>query len=203
MMKVEIRNNSVVLDGYVNVPARDSRMLPSPRGKFVEQIMPKVFERALGRTENVDLLFNHKSDRKLGSTIDGNLKIYEDAVGLRAIATVTDEEIVNKARNNELRGWSFGFICREDRWSEQDGIQRRFVDDLDLLEVSILDVTPAYYATSIESRGDDTVITEQRFEEVDIEVIEDKQEEELRVEPIDYSQIETEIELLKLKGGLQ
>jgi uncharacterized protein len=205
MMKVEIRNNSVVLDGYVNVPARDSRMLPSPRGKFVEQIMPKVFERALGRTENVDLLFNHKSDRKLGSTIDGNLKIYEDAVGLRAIATVTDEEIINKARNNELRGWSFGFICREDRWAEQDGVQRRFVDDLDLLEVSILDVTPAYYATSIESRGDDTVITEQRFEEVELQVevlesVEDKQEEHR--EFINYDALEEENNILRLRGGI-
>jgi uncharacterized protein len=202
-MKVEIRNNQVEISGYVNVPARDSRMLPSPRGKFIEQITPKVFERALGRAENVDLLFNHRSERKLGSTSEGNLQLYEDSVGLRAICTVADEEIINKAKNNELRGWSFSFICREDRWSEQDGVQRRYVEDLDLLEVSILDVTPAYIATSIEARGDDTVITEQRFEDVDIEVIEDKQEEELRVEPIDYSQIETEIELLKLKGGLQ
>ena len=37
-MKIEIRNNSIVLDGYVNAVCRDSRVLPSPRGKFVEQI---------------------------------------------------------------------------------------------------------------------------------------------------------------------
>jgi hypothetical protein len=165
-MKVEFRNNSVILDGYVNVPQRDSRELPSPRGKFVEQISQRAFEKALGRTDNVDLLFNHKEDRKLGSTMEGNLEVYEDAVGLRAICTVTDEEVIQKAKNNELRGWSFGFICREDRWVDGD-VQRRYVDELDLLEVSILDMTPAYYSTTIESRGHDLV---ERRVEVDSDV---------------------------------
>lgn len=186
-MKVEIRNNSVVLDGYVNVVSRDSRVLPSARGKFIEQIEPRTFERALGRAESVDLLFNHKEDRKLGSTADGNLQLYEDSIGLRAICTVTDEEVVNKAKNNELRGWSFGFICREDKWVDGE-VQKRFVSDLDLLEVSILDMTPAYIATSIESRGEEMVITEQRFEEIEVKV--DVVKEEVRVEPIDYSDIE-------------
>lgn len=221
IMKVEIRNNSVEISGYVNVPARDSRMLPSPRGKFVEQISPKVFERALGRTDNVDLLFNHKSERKLGSTSDGNLTLYEDNVGLRAICTVTDEEVLNKAKNNELRGWSFGFICREDRWAEHDGVQRRYVDDLDILEVSILDITPAYYATSIESRGDEVVITEQRFDDhvetvisesvtnsTTTELVKEVNGEtiietvrERTTDSMDYSLYEAEISILKLKGG--
>lgn len=217
-MKVEIRNDSVVLDGYVNVPARDSRVLPSPRGRFVEQIMPKVFERALGRTENVDLLFNHKNDRKLGSIQDGNLQIYEDAVGLRAICTVNDPEVMEKAKNNELRGWSFGFICREDRWEDGE-IQKRFVEDLDLLEVSILDCTPAYIATSIEARGEEMIITEQRFQEVEMKVEDnssvtvvttvetpkgdgfEKVVERVEETP-NYSYYEKSIEIFKLKGGL-
>jgi HK97 family phage prohead protease len=189
-MKVEIRNDSVVLSGYVNVVSRDSRVLPSARGKFIEQIEPRTFEKALGRTDNVDLLFNHREDRKLGSTAQGNLELFEDSIGLRAICTVTDEEVINKAKNNELRGWSFGFICREDKWVDGE-IQKRYVSDLDLLECSILDMTPAYIATSIESRGEETVVTEQRFEavETEVEVAEEKQEE-VRVEPIDYSDLQ-------------
>ena len=52
-MKIEIRNNSIVLDGYVNAVCRDSRILPSPHGKFVEQIKATVWERALEKAEDV------------------------------------------------------------------------------------------------------------------------------------------------------
>lgn len=169
-MKIEIRGNKITLDGYVNAVARDSRELSSVRGKFVEQIEPKVFERALMKADNVDLLFNHDRNRKLGSVVDGNLELFEDAIGLRAICTVEDEEVIRKAQNNELRGWSFGFICNEDSWEERDGINRRYVKDLSLLEVSILDKTPAYIATSIEARGEESVIRENRILETEIEI---------------------------------
>ncbi|KRE33421.1 HK97 family phage prohead protease [Paenibacillus sp. Soil724D2] len=200
-MKVEIRNNSVLLDGYVNVHTRDSKELPSPRGKFVEQIMPKAFADSLHKRAEVDLLFNHRSDRKLGSTGD-NLQLFEDTIGLRAICTVTDEEVVNKARAGELRGWSFGFIATEQRWAEADnGLQRRFVDGLDLLEVSILDCSPAYVSTTIEARGE---VAEQRFEEVALEVtvIEERMDEVVNETPVpDYTVVETQILIDKLKGG--
>ena len=169
-MKIEIRGNKITLDGYVNAVARDSRELSSVRGKFVEQIEPKVFERALMKADNVDLLFNHDRNRKLGSVVDGNLELFEDAIGLRAICSVEDEEVIRKAQNNELRGWSFGFICNEDSWEERDGINRRYVKDLSLLEVSILDKTPAYIATSIEARGEESVIRENRILETEIEI---------------------------------
>jgi HK97 family phage prohead protease len=179
-MKVEIRNDSVKLDGYVNVVSRDSRVLPSVKGKFIEQIEPRTFQKALDKTNNVDLLYNHSENRKLGSTAEGNLTLFEDTIGLRAICTVTDQEVIEKAKNNELRGWSFGFIAREDRWEEQGDISRRYVSDMDLLEVSILSVTPAYVATSIEARDGEEVITEQRFDAFEAEtinLIEEKREE--------------------------
>ena len=61
----------------------------------------------------MDLLFNHNKNRKLGSIENGNLELYEDNIGLRAIATVTDEQIIEKARNKELCGWSFGFVSEK------------------------------------------------------------------------------------------
>lgn len=205
-MKVEVRNNSVHLDGYVNVHSRDSRELNSPRGRFVEQISPKVFDAALHKRAEVDLLFNHREDRKLGGTVDGNLQLFEDSIGLRAICTVTDEEVVAKARNNELRGWSFGFVATEQRWSDGDnGVQRRYVDGLDLIEVSILDVTPAYYATTIEARGEDTMV-ERRMEDQTIELVLDDapgvENNEQEVVAPDYTVVETQVLIDKLKGGL-
>lgn len=165
-MRIEIRGNQVLLDGYVNAVARESRILPSPRGPFKEQIVPGTFQKALDSTDNVDLRFNHEDNRRLGSIKDGNLQLWEDNIGLRAIATVTDEEVIQKAKDGKLTGWSFGFVDKKPNWKDgQDGIQRRFLEDIELLEVSILDKTPAYIATSVEARGEDNVITESRSDE--------------------------------------
>jgi hypothetical protein len=170
--------------------------------------MPHAFKDSLHRRSEVDLLFNHRSDRKLGST-SNNLTLFEDTIGLRATCVVDDPEVVQKARNGELRGWSFGFIATEQRWEGlENGMERRFVDGLDLLEVSILDCTPAYVATTLEARGEDTVVSEQRFEEFNGEFREEKPEEvpdnedkpEEEEKRVDYSVIETEILIQKLKG---
>jgi uncharacterized protein len=205
-MRIEIRNDQVLLDGYVNAVGRESRILPSPNGRFKEQIVPKTFEKALLKSENVDLLFNHDKSKKLGSTKEGNLELREDNIGLRAIATIFDETVIQKAKNQELRGWSFGFVANKDHWEDgSDGIQKRFIEDLDLLEVSILDKTPAYIATSIEARGEDSYITEQRNEEFEASV-EDKSnnkkdEEKRENSQFDYSNYENEINILKLRGS--
>lgn len=219
-MRIEIRNDSVLLSGYINCVDRESRILPSPRGKFKEKIMPKTFEKALLKGRNVDLLFNHKKDHKLGSLAEGNLELREDNIGLLGTATVTCPEVMEHARNGRLSGWSFGFITLRDTWSDgTDGIQLRQISDLDLLEVSVLTNTPAYIATSIEARGEEAVITEQRSEEftatvtdntekkeetkVDEKVKEEELEEELEDktgETPDFSLLDNEIEILKLKG---
>lgn len=219
LMRIELRSDSVVLDGYVNVTLRESRILPSPRGQFVEEIKPRTFERALMKNDSIDLLFNHDRGRKLGSTKEGNLELREDNVGLRAIATVTDSEVMEKARAGELRGWSFGFSSLKDEWSTKaDGMQKRSIEEMDLYEVSVLSKTPAYIATSIESRGeDDSILTETRSEDFQAKIEDnssktedktDKQEEtkkqeESRKTPDShyFEHLEKEVILLELKGG--
>ena len=75
-MRIEIRSDKVIIDGYVNAVARDSRPIRDKSGKrFVEQIVPGAFERALKRNE-VKLLLNHDMARNLGST-QTNLQLYE------------------------------------------------------------------------------------------------------------------------------
>ena len=68
------------------------------QGYFKERIVPKTFEKALKKAKNVDLLFNHDKNRNLGSIENGNLELYEDNIGLRAIATVTDEQVIKRPR---------------------------------------------------------------------------------------------------------
>lgn len=177
-MRIEIRADSVRLDGYVNVPGRESKVLASANGKFIETIRPQAFQRALDRSDDTPVLFNHIDSRKLGSRKEGNVDLREDNIGLRCTITTSDPEIMEKARNRELRGWSFGFIGTRQEWSEPDdqGIRRRTVTELDLREVSLLDKTPAYNATSVEMR-DEGLIETRYTEEIDIETLENDPEE--------------------------
>lgn len=194
-MRVEIRNNSIIIDGYVNAVARDSRLIPDVKGSFREQIVPKAFQRALEKAENVDILLNHDKNRKLGSTTEGNLELFEDNIGLRAIAKITDAEVIEKAKRNELRGWSFGFYSVKDRWEEgSEGVQRRYVEDLELTEVSIVDNTkvPAYSATSIETRANEEVLTETRSLDSVVKTVDN-------TEKVNNSKYKEEIENLKRK----
>ena len=165
-MKMEIRNSAVHLSGYVNVVERDSRILLSPsRGKFVEQVRAKTFQKALEAMENVKLLFNHNEQRHLGNTKDGTLKLWEDNIGLRAEAIISDAEVVSKAETNELRGWSFGFKSLKEHWDQAgEGLQRRFLEEIMIPEVSILDTTPAYIATSVEVRSEEQLLEYRGFE---------------------------------------
>lgn len=187
-MRIEIRNNSVLLDGYVNAVARDSKPVITPHGRCVEQIEPRAFQKALERAENVDLLLNHNKERKLGSTTEGNLELYEDNIGLRAICTVTDAEVIEKAKKKKLKGWSFGMYAIKDRIEERaDNLPRRYVEDLDLFEVSIIDdkLSPCYIGTSIEQRADEEVISEQRGDEFRAVTVDNTVE--TPKETIDYS----------------
>lgn len=194
-IRIEIRNDCVLLDGYVNAVARDSRPINTEIGKCVEQIEPRAFQRALERTESVDLLLNHDKSRKLGSTKEGNLELFEDNIGLRAICTVTDAEVIQKAREKKLKGWSFGmFVNKADKEERANDIPRRRVQDLDLFEVSIIDdrLSPCYIGTSIEQRADEEVITEQRGDEFRAITVDNTAKE-----PVDYTELETRINKLR------
>ncbi len=201
-MRMEIRNNKIIIDGYVNAVERESKVLYDTRGEFIEKIKAGVFQRALERAENVKVLLDHEQDRELADTKSGKAKLYEDNIGLRAIVEITDEEVIEKARENKLRGWSFGFLCnKEDRKTNENGIEERTVRDLDLLEVSIIDDRkyPAYIGTSIEVRDDKVLIAEYRnaeFSNIDIKE-EPEQQPKKEVEKIDYSEYEERLKKVK------
>ena len=100
---IEIRNDSILLNGYVNAIARDSRPMLDDNGeKFVEQISPKTFQRALEKNDNVLCLLNHEPSRVLGSTKQGNIELFEDNIGLRAICKITDGEVIEKLKKENF-----------------------------------------------------------------------------------------------------
>jgi HK97 family phage prohead protease len=158
-MQITIRSDSVELEGYVNSIERKSKPLWSRIGQFVERICKGAFKRALERNDNVRIMLNHTKD--IGGQKDGNLELYEDAIGLHARATITDPEVIDKAKEGRLVGWSFGFYDREvEQKRDENGYPLRDVIDLDLEEVSILDdrTTPAYDGTLVSVRSDEKSI---------------------------------------------
>src|SRR5574344_954905 len=172
-MKIEIRNDSVILDGYVNAVARDSKELKEGGTSFIEQIEPQVFTRALNRANNIFCLLDHNYSKVLGSTKDGNISLREDNIGLRATCTITNPEVIGKAKDNKLRGWSFGFIpLRQKIEKLKSGIEHRVVEEMNLFEVSIIDneMIPAYDGTSIEERSEKIQIRTSDFENATIDI---------------------------------
>ena len=222
-MKVNVRADSVEIEGYVNAIERDSKPLLSRVGQFIERICKGAFKKALKRNDDVHILLNHDWKRDLGSTKQGNLELVEDNIGLHARATITDPDVVQKARNGELVGWSFGFQDREVENSIERGMPHRAVKDLDLAEVSILDRSkkPAYDGTLIMARSeeepmhfrgedfiDEVSITEENAQKEENIVQNEVQEEPSKEEPkqqevvenkhtIDYSKYETMIKKMK------
>lgn len=179
-MKINIREDRVEIEGYVNAIERYSKPLMSRIGRFIERICKGAFAKAIKRNDDIHVLLNHDWDRDLGSTKKGNLKLQEDNIGLKANVTIYDREVIDKARNGELVGWSFGFSDRDVENSvDNTGMPTRAVKDLDLYEVSILDKRkiPAYDGTLICARAETGEIHfrgEEFIDEVNISVEEEK-----------------------------
>ena len=191
-MQITIRGDSVELVGYVNAIERNSKPLYSRMGQFVERICKGAFKRALKRNNNVRILLNHNWDRDLGGQKDGNLDLEEDSIGLRVRATITDKDVVEKAKRGDLVGWSFGFQDVDVDNHLENGTPVRSVRDLDLYEVSILDrtKTPAYDGTLVTVRSEDNIfhgdplLDEIEVREITEEVTEVKETEDSIESPI-------------------
>lgn len=183
-MRINIREDSVELEGYVNAVERSSKTLSDRLGNFIERICAGAFKRALKRGNNVHILLNHDWNRDLGSTEQGNLELEEDNIGLRVRATITDPDVIQKAREGKLVGWSFGFEDREVENGLEGGVFLRLVKDLFLHEVSVLDDTkqPAYAGTQVYARsidGEDHIINRGAENTDDtVEIVEIKKEQE-------------------------
>ena len=215
-MKIEIRNDAVHIEGYVNAIERLSKPLPiRTGGSFVERIKKGAFARAIEKNDNIRVLLNHDWEKDLGGTKDGSLNLEEDSIGLRADMTTSNPEAIREAREGNLVGWSFGFQDVDVDTHEENGVLTRDVKDLDLFEVSLLTraKSPAYEGTLVSVRDDqihfigDEMIETPEIREIKEEIPEEKPEEIREEEPnqggssaaIDYSKYEEMI--LEMKGA--
>ena len=193
-MKAEIRADGLHISGYVNVPGRESRPVITPRGKVIEVIEQRAFKRALQKVDNIDLLVDH--ERKIASTKEGNLKVWEDEIGLRAEAIITDKEVIEGARKGKLKGWSFNMMKVVDEIEERAGkLPLRRVKDFVMTEITLaLRKLPVYSATSIEVRAEEEEEIEVRASECEVTV---KDLTEKKKQSIDYTEYQNKINKLK------
>lgn len=156
-MKIIIRADHVHIEGYVNAVERLSKPITERLGTFRERVKAGTFKKALKKASDVRILLNHKEDRDLGGIKDGNLKLEEDAIGLRAEADIYDKEVMKDAKAGNLVGWSFGFFPVESRDTSEDGMPIKELSEIDLREVSLLNKshTPAYDGTLVAVRDNE------------------------------------------------
>ncbi len=181
-MNIEIREDSVRITGYVNAVERLSKPITENlHGKvrtFLERIKAGTFRNAIKRNNNILVLLNHDKKRTLATTLNDTAKLVEDNIGLRADVIIYDKEVIEKARNGKLVGWSFGFYPNADELGSDGKNEIRVISDLDLLEVSILDDTksPAYNGTSIYARAEksDVIYRTRMIEEEELEETEEE-----------------------------
>lgn len=189
-MKIGIRENGLNLEGYINVSERPSKPLRDSEGQFIEVVREGVMGRAIQR-RNIKLLFNHDWNRELGDT-NSNLQLQEDSIGLRFRAFITDSEVIEKAKRGLLKGCSFGFRALKQTKENVNGVCKRYLEDIELFEVSILDREPAYSGCLAEIRS---------LEDEDLEVreipleIQETTEEEIVEENVEDTEVTTEDEV--------
>jgi HK97 family phage prohead protease len=194
-MKIEVRADGAHISGYVNVTEKKSRPVITPRGKVIEIIEERAFEKALERAGNINVTVDHDNTHVYASTDDGTLNLYEDAIGLHADVIIKDENLIELAKKGKIKGWSFGMYNVVDEIEPRaDDLPIRRVKSLDLDHLTlVINKNPVYSATSVELRAGEDIDIEERAVEQEVKVTIEKQKE-----TIDYSEYEKRMNSLKV-----
>lgn len=133
-------------------------------GYFREVIAPGAFTETL-KTADVRAYFDHDRGRVLGRKSAGTLRLHEDSRGLAVEIDLPDttdgRDVRTLIERGDVSGMSFGFIVRKQQWDETVAPPLRMIQQVDLLEVSIVS-EPAYADTSIALRSLDHVRTKRQ-----------------------------------------
>lgn len=152
---------------------------------FFEQISPGAFDNALASRDFIPMLLGHDSNKIMGSTRSGSLKLTSDAVGLRFDIELNPSISYNRdafelVKSGDLKNCSFGFFCEKSDWGyTDDGVDLRKITIADVYEVSLVPF-PAYSQSSAEARCAD---------------YENKKNEETRMKQLELTKSKLLIEL--------
>lgn len=118
--------------------------------KFREQIPKEVWTRALEKMENLKVHFNHRTEIDIAQEV--RMEVLEDGVYADIKLHENARELYNSIKQGKTTGMSFGFRALKDRFEQMGNYLQRTIEDMNLFEISILDVTPAYRNTMVEAR---------------------------------------------------
>jgi uncharacterized protein len=156
-------------------------------GGFREVVAPGAFTRALKENQDVRCLWNHSTDKILGRTSAGTLRLEQDRKGLLMRCQLDPAQQFHRdlyaaVKRGDVREMSFAFAVPKDSNGEPTGEQwdtvdddsadntdrsqpsrparkvvRRTLTDVDLFDVSPV-VYPAYQATTLAARAAATAL---------------------------------------------
>ena len=139
-----------VLRGYAAVFNSESHNL----GGFIETIHRNAFDRVLAAKPDVVGVYNHDKNYLLGRTGNGTMRLSADDYGLRyeIDPPATRADVVEAVQRGDVVGSSFAFAISDggDVWSRgADGIRRREIREIGLLDDCGPVVRPAYGSSSV------------------------------------------------------
>jgi Escherichia/Staphylococcus phage prohead protease len=128
--------------------------ISSDLGGFVEQIDSNAVNI---QRNNVWALRAHDTTRQIASTDAGTARLSKDKIGIRHeidLPPTTDgNDLAALLARGDGGQCSFGFVCISDSWQEKNGVVLRTVTELELLEISIGVIFPAYGDTKSSLRS--------------------------------------------------
>jgi len=192
-MKLNFRSNGLELEGYINVTERPSEILSDKDGQFIEVVKRGCWKRALSSNKTIDLLYNHNPNRKIGDN-KTNLELMEDSIGLKFRALISDPDIIAKAKEGKLKNCSFGFVPKRTSKEFIGGIEHRNLYEIELYEVSLLDIPPAYSGCSIYKRDLEGSTEEYVTRSIALEVVEEVTEEKIKEAIEELEEVTEEVE---------
>lgn len=194
-MRIEVRADGAHIEGYVNVTEKKSRPVITPRGKVIEVIEERAFEKAIERAGNITVTVDHDKTHIYASTDEGTVELYEDAIGLHASVLIKDENLIELAKKGKIKGWSFGmYNVVDDMEQRTDDLPIRRVKELDIDHLAlVVNKNPIYSATSVEMRAGEDIEIEERSTEQEIKLT-----VETPKEAINYDAYTSRIQQLKV-----
>lgn len=158
--QVEVRKGdgdkkSRTISGYAAVFDSDSEDMG-----FIERLDKHCFDGVIEKSDVVALYNHSEAPGVLARSVngEGTLKLEVDERGLRcefeAPNTQLGNDMIESVERGDIRGMSFAFTVAEDNWEhdDKDNYRRTIVKVSRLYDVSLV-VTPAYSATSVETKG--------------------------------------------------
>ena len=129
-----------------------SKTLRGKNGSFKEIIPIGTWQDAINKIgDKFNVFYNHQP--LIDVAEDRELKAENDGVYLYATLREGTENLYNAIKEKKVKGMSFGFRALKDAWNTVGNFKQRTVQEMELTEVSILDVIPAYSDTSIDIRA--------------------------------------------------